>query len=290
MTARERHVVGLVGAGIGPSLSPALHEREGAAHGLDYSYRRFDITALGVAPGDVGALVGQARREGFSGLNVTHPCKQLVIPHLDALSPDAEALGAVNTVVFDGGRSIGHNTDKSGFAAGFRRGLPTVPRDHVVQLGAGGAGIAVAHALLELGVRTLTVLDVDPDRAAAAAQALGPDRAVAADLERLPELVDSADGLVHATPVGMAAHPGLPLPAELLHPHLWVAEVVYRPLETALLREARRRGCRTLDGGAMAVFQAAHAFTLFTGREPDTDRMLAHLAELVGSAPTERIA
>jgi shikimate dehydrogenase len=290
MTVRERHVVGLVGAGIGPSLSPALHEREGAAHGLDYSYRRFDITRLGLAPGDIGAIVAQARREGFSGLNVTHPCKQLVIPHLDALSPDAEALGAVNTVVFDGGRSIGHNTDKSGFAAGFRRGLPTVPRDHVVQLGAGGAGIAVAHALLELGVGTLTVVDVDPGRAAALAQALGPDRAAPADPERLPELLDAADGLVHATPVGMAAHPGLPLPAELLHPHLWVAEVVYRPLETALLREARRRGCRTLDGGAMAVFQAAHAFTLFTGREPDTDRMLAHLAELVGDAPTERIA
>ncbi|NMO91547.1 shikimate dehydrogenase [Actinomycetospora sp. TBRC 11914] len=290
MTARERHVAGLVGAGIGPSLSPALHEREGAAHGLQYSYRRFDITRLGVAPGDVGAIVAQARREGFSGLNVTHPCKQLVIPHLDALSADAEALGAVNTVVFDGARAIGHNTDKSGFAAGFRLGLPTVPRDHVVQLGAGGAGIAVAHALLELGVGRLTVLDVDPGRAAAAAQALGPDRAVAADLERLPELVDAADGLVHATPIGMAAHPGLPLPAELLHPHLWVAEVVYRPLETALLREARRRGCRTLDGGAMAVFQAAHAFTLFTGRQPDTDRMLAHLAELVDGAPTERIA
>jgi shikimate dehydrogenase len=290
MTSRERHVVGLVGAGIGPSLSPALHEREGAAHGLDYSYRRFDIARLGVGPGDVGAIVEQARRDGFSGLNVTHPCKQLVIPHLDALSPDAEVLGAVNTVVFDGGRSIGHNTDKSGFAAGFRRELPTVPRGHVVQLGAGGAGIAVAHALLELGVGTLTVLDVDPDRAAAAVAALGPDRAAAADPARLPELLDAADGLVHATPVGMAAHPGLPLPADLLHPRLWVAEVVYRPLETALLREARRRGCRTLDGGAMAVFQAAHAFTLFTGREPDTDRMLAHLAELVGSAPTERIA
>ena len=290
MTCRERHVVGLVGAGIGPSLSPALHEREGAAHGLDYSYRRFDITRLGVAPGDVGAIVEHARREGFSGLNVTHPCKQLVIPHLDALSPDAEALNAVNTVVFDGERAVGHNTDRSGFAAGFRRGLPTVPRDHVVQLGAGGAGIAVAHALLDLGVRTLTVLDVDPDRAATAAATLGPDRATAGDLARLPELLDAADGLVHATPVGMAAHPGLPLPAELLDPHLWVAEVVYRPLETALLHEARRRGCRTLDGGAMAVFQAAHAFTLFTGREPDTDRMLAHLAELVGSAPAERIA
>jgi shikimate dehydrogenase len=290
VTVRERHVVGLVGAGIGPSLSPALHEREGAAHGLDYSYRRLDIARLGVEPGDVGGVVEQARRDGFSGLNVTHPCKQLVIPHLDALSPDAEALHAVNTVVFDDGRSTGHNTDRSGFAAGFRRGLPGAARGHVVQLGAGGAGIAVAHALLDLGVEALTILDVDLDRAVAAAASLGGDRATAADLGRLPDLLAAADGLVHATPVGMAAHPGLPLPADLLHPGLWVAEVVYRPLETALLREARRRGCRTLDGGAMAVFQAAHAFTLFTGRQPETDRMLAHFAELVDGAPTERIA
>jgi shikimate dehydrogenase len=290
VTDRERHVVGLVGAGIGPSLTPALHEGEGAAHGMDYSYRRFDITRLGVEPGDVGGIVEQARRDGFSGLNVTHPCKQLVIPHLDALSPDAEALHAVNTVVFDDGRATGHNTDRSGFAAGFRRGLPGVARGHVVQLGAGGAGIAVAHALLDLGVEALTILDVDLDRAAVAAESLGRDRAAAADLRRLPALLAAADGLVHATPVGMAAHPGLPLPADLLRPGLWVAEVVYRPLETALLREARRRGCRTLDGGAMAVFQAAHAFTLFTGREPDTDRMLAHFAELVDGAPTERTA
>jgi shikimate dehydrogenase len=90
----------------------------------------------------------------------------------------------------------------------------------------------------------------------------------------------SADGLVHATPTGMHAHPGMPLPADLLDPRHWVADVVYRPLDTALLRAARARGCRVLDGGRMAVFQAADAFRLFTGRTPDADRMLRHFATL----------
>ncbi|MDF3149874.1 shikimate dehydrogenase, partial [Streptomyces sp. T21Q-yed] len=109
-----------------------------------------------------------------------------------------------------------------------------------------------------------------------------------AALDALPGLMSHADGLVHATPTGMAAHPGLPLSAELLHPGLWVAEVVYRPLETELLRTARAIGCATLDGGGMAVFQAVDAFRLFTGREPDSARMLADIAELAGPVGTPR--
>ena len=117
------------------------------------------------------------------------------------------------------------------------------------------------------------IVDVDDERAAALADRLG---AVAGDLDELAD----ADGLIHATPTGMAAHPGLPLPEELLRPELWVAEVVYRPLETELLRRARELGCRTLDGGGMAVLQAAGSFELFTGVTPDRERMLRHFAEL----------
>src|SRR3954467_9064574 len=153
--------VGLIGAGIGTSLSPALHEREAAELGLRYVYRTLDIAELGVAPDDAGELLAPARAAGFDGLNVTHPCKQLILEHLDELSPDAAALGAVNTVVLRDGRAVGHNTDWSGFARAFDRGLPEAPLDRVVLLGAGGAGAAVAHALLTLGTRRLTVLDVD---------------------------------------------------------------------------------------------------------------------------------
>ncbi|MFD0473323.1 shikimate dehydrogenase [Nonomuraea thailandensis] len=232
-----------------------------------------------------GELVRTARRFGYDGLNITHPCKQAVIPHLDELSPDARMLGAVNTVVFDGERAVGHNTDWTGFAESFARGLPDVPTRRIVQLGAGGAGAAVAHALLTMGADRITLVDADPARAGALAGELaarfGAGRARPAGTDELPGLLAGADGLVHATPTGMAHHPGLPLPAELLHPGLWVADIVYRPLETELLRQARAIGCRTLDGGGMVVFQAVHAFRLFTGREPDAERMFAHLTDLI---------
>ena len=282
-SSARSYLVGLVGTGIGPSLTPPMHEQEGQELGLRYVYRRFDLDELGLPPESIGNLVAAARTAGYDGVNVTHPCKQLVIPHLDDLSPDAAALGAVNTVVFTDGRAVGHNTDWSGFARAFDRGLPDAALGDVVLLGAGGAGAAVAHALLTLGTERLTVVDVDGDRAAELAGALagrfGTDRATARS--DVATAHASADGLVHATPTGMAAHPGLPLPAELLRPDLWVADIVYRPLETALVRAARSAGCRVLDGGGMAVFQAVDAFRLITGVEPDADRMLAHFTTLV---------
>ena len=275
----ERYEVGLIGAGIAASLSPALHEREAGRLRLDYAYRLIDIDERGLGPGDVGELVEQAHRGGFSGLNVTHPCKQAVVPLLDALSEDAAALRAVNTVVFDDGRAIGHNTDTTGFAESFARGLPGAPVRSVVLLGAGGAGTAIAHAALRLGVQRLTIVDVEPERARACARQLASDRITAGTLDSLA----GADGLIHATPTGMEGHdPGLPLDEERLHPGLWVADIVYRPLETELLQRARELGCRTLDGGGMAVFQAADSFELFTGVQPDRERMLRHFSELVG--------
>ncbi|MBC9715431.1 shikimate dehydrogenase [Streptomyces sp. TRM66268-LWL] len=274
------YLTGLIGSGIGPSLSPQLHEREAGRHGVRLLYRVLDLDRMGRSPSFVGELVRAARTVGFDGLNITHPCKQLVIEHLDELAPEAAQLGAVNTVVFRDGRAIGHNTDVTGFATSFARGLADVALGRVVQLGAGGAGAAVAHALLTLGADRLTLVDTDRERAARLVEDLtvrfGPERAVAGTTEAL----GTADGLVNATPVGMAAHPGLPLPAALLHPGLWVAEVVYRPLQTALLAAARAAGCRTLDGGGMAVFQAADAFRLFTGLTPDTDAMLTDFAAL----------
>ncbi|EXU63980.1 shikimate dehydrogenase [Streptomyces sp. PRh5] len=283
---RESCLVGLIGSGVGPSLSPALHQREADRHGLRYLYRLIDIDPLGLGPDGVGELVRAAARLGFDGLNITHPCKQTVIEHLDGLSEDAALLGAVNTVVFgEDGRAIGHNTDWSGFARSFARGLPDAPTGEIVLLGAGGAGAAVAHALLTVGADRLTLADTDPARATGLAGTLatrfGAARVRTVAPGGLPAAVGDADGLVHATPTGMAAHPGLPLPVELLRTGLWVAEVVYRPLETPLLAAARAAGCRTLDGGGMAVFQAADAFRLFTGREPDAEQMLTDLSDLL---------
>jgi quinate/shikimate dehydrogenase (NAD+) len=292
MLERARHLVGLIGADIGPSLTPPLHEREAQELGLRYLYERIDIAALGLPAERVGELVRAAWYLGYSGLNVTHPCKQRVVEHLDELSPDAAALGAVNTVVFDDGRAIGHNTDWPAFQQSFVDGLPDVRTDHVVLIGAGGAGAAVAHAGLSLGVDRLAVVDAAPDRARALTRALraryGDDRAVATTPERLEAELAHADGLIHATPAGMQAHPGMAFAPELLRSQLWVAEVVYRPLETELLRRARARGCRTLAGGDMAVLQAALSFELFTGLMPDRERMLRHFAAL--AAETSAVA
>lgn len=280
----SRVLVGLVGAGIGPSLTPALHEREGDAQGMRYLYQRMDLDVLGLAAADVGRVLDAARLAGFRGLNLTHPVKQTVLPHLDGLSADAAALGAVNTVVLSpDGSAVGDNTDWSGFATSLRRGLPDAALGHVVVLGAGGAGAAVAYALVRLGAGHLTVVDADPGRAAVLAAGL--PAASSAGAAALGSVLADADGLVHATPTGMRGHPGSPVPADLLDPRLWVADVVYRPLETELLRAARARGLRVLDGGGMAVFQAVDAFRLFTGVEPDAERMLAHFADLAAASP-----
>ncbi len=289
------HLVGLIGSGIGTSVSPALHEREADALGIRYLYRLLDIDELGVPAAAVGDVVAAARLAGYDGLNVTHPVKQLVLDHLDELSPAAAAVGAVNTVVFAGGRAVGHNTDLTGFSHAVRAGLPGAALDRVVLLGAGGAGAAVGHALLSLGVGQLRVFDLDADRgralAAALAHRFGPGRASAGRLDEAGELVDAlrdADGLAHATPTGMEGHPGVPLPAGLLRPGLWVADIVYRPLETGLVRAARARGCRVLDGGRMVVFQAADTFRILTGREPDPERMLRHFDAIARNTPAGR--
>jgi shikimate dehydrogenase len=279
--------VGLIGAGIGQSLSPALHEREASLLGFDYAYRLLDLDELERPASDVGAMVREAQRDGLRGLNVTHPCKQLVVDELDALSPEAAALGAVNTIVLRGGRTTGYNTDFSGFQEAFERRLPGARTDRVVLLGAGGAGAAVGHAILSHGAGRVAVLDVDPERAEELAEGLvrhfGAGSAGGAGMDALARELAQADGLIHATPTGMDAHPGTAVPAELLDPRLWVAEVVYMPIETQLLEDARERGCRTLDGAAMVALQAAGSLELFTGARPDRDRMLEHVDELIAA-------
>ena len=283
----ESYLIGLVGDGVMPSLSPHMHEREGDLQGLRYLYRPIDLHELDLPAAAIGDLLLSASRMGYNGLNITHPCKQLVLQHLDEVTPDAEKLGAVNTVVIQDGRFIGHNTDFSGFAAALAAGLPNARLDRVVQLGAGGAGSAVAYALLTAGVQTLDLVDMDPARGAERTAELAgffPDRTITArTTAELPQLMPLADGLVHCTPVGMAAHPGLPLDISLVESRHWVADIVYRPIETELVREARAKGCEVLDGGRMAVGQAADAFRIFTGLDADAERMRTHFLELIAA-------
>ena len=269
--------MGLVGQGIQKSRTPAMHEAEAAAQGLSCRYVLFDTEDD--ALGDVSHIVANSEADGFAGLNVTYPYKQSVIPHLNDLSDAARRIGAVNTIVFRDGRRFGHNTDFWGFAQSLRSGLDDARIDDVLLIGAGGAGAAVAHALADMKVRRLRIADTRREAASALAQAVGEMAEPVDDLGRAAEQVD---GIVNATPVGMATLPGMPLDPDVLMPRHWVADIIYFPLETALLKAARDRGCRTLGGEGMAVFQAVRAFELFTGRPANAERMRETFRRLGG--------
>lgn len=273
---KPRQVVGLIGANIQQSLSPALHEDAFAAAGIKGHYHLMDLDVL--APlATLAGLLEAARLAGFAGVNITHPCKEQVVGLLDLVSDEARQIGAVNTVVIDAsGRTAGHNTDRTGFRHAFEAALGRdAAVDRVVLLiGAGGAGRAAAWALLDLGVAELRVFDREATRAKKLAAEIA-HRAHCRAVDDPNLAADGAAGIVNATPVGMSGHPGTPIPVEAIKPSHWVADVIYTPLETALIAAARARSCRVMTGGGMCVRQAAEAFRLFTGIQVDMVRMQA---------------
>lgn len=283
--AGPRMLVGLIGAGIQRSLTPAMQEEEARAQGMRLHYQLIDLERRQLGVEALPGLLDAVRTIGFRGLNVTYPCKQAVIPLLDDLSEEARAMGAVNTVLVREGGLIGHNTDGAGWRWGFERALPSADLSRVVLLGAGGAGSAIAHAALRMGVGRLDLVDAEPQRAEALAVDLNrryPGGRAAATSD-VAGALHTANGLIHATPTGMDKLPGLPLDEALLRADLWVSEIVYFPLETALVKAARARGCRVADGGGMAVGQAVGAFELFTGLRADAARVDAHFRSLVAA-------
>ncbi|MBV1777804.1 shikimate dehydrogenase [Paeniglutamicibacter sp. ABSL32-1] len=284
-TTTQSYLVGLIGDGVMPSLTPPMHETEADAHGLRYLYRPIDLAGIGKDANEVGDLLRAGAMLGFNAFNITHPCKQLVLEHLDEISDEARAIGAVNTVAIRDGRFHGYNTDASGFSWALANGLPGARLDTVLQLGVGGAGSAVAYALLDSGTRELLLVDPEAARAAERAATLAmqfPDRTIlACTPDQVPALLGRVDGVLNASPVGMHHHPGVPLDVGGLTPEHWVADVVYRPVDTELIRAARALGCRTLDGGHMAVGQAVDAFSIITGTTPDTARMRNHLLAML---------
>ena len=275
---RTSILLGLIGEDISLSRTPAMHEAEGLAQGAATVYRRIDTLTTRAGNRSLKELLDAARATGFNGLNITHPYKQEILPLLDEVSEQASQLGAVNTVVIDEeGKTTGHNTDVTGFALGLEEGLPDATMTTVVQVGAGGVGNAVAYSLVTHGVEQLKVADLDPTRAEALARdintAIGRDAVIGVDARGVEEHIAAADGVVNATPMGMLAHPGTAFDTSCLTPQHWVGDVVYMPIETELLVTARELGCRTLDGTRMAIHQAVDAFRLFTGLEPDVERM-----------------
>jgi shikimate dehydrogenase len=276
-------LAGLIGSGIQLSRTPAMHEAEGAAHGLRYVYRLFDTDRMGATPPPLADLLRAAELSGFSGLNITYPYKIEVIGHLDVLSDNAQAIGAVNTVVFRDGKRFGHNTDLWGFGESFTQNFAGSAKDRVLQIGAGGAGVATAFAMMQRGVGHLVIYDTSAARAESLAAAIaarhGDD-----SISVISDMADAGavDGVVNATPVGMAKLPGSPFPLDRLTSSMWVSDVIYFPLETELVLAARAKGCKAVGGSDMAVFQAIRAFELFSGVKADPQRMRQTFASLAG--------
>jgi shikimate dehydrogenase len=281
----DRCLVGLIGCNILKSLSPALHEDAFAAAGIKGHYHLMDLDVLGDHT-DFAQLFGAVRVGGFAGTNVTFPFKEAVLALLDEISPEAKQIGAVNTVVIGrDGRTRGDNTDRIGFRRAFEEtiGKASVAGKRVVLVGAGGAGRAVAFALIDLGVAKLSIYDKDQGRADNLATELSGHAPTivfeaAADLAAA---MRGAVGAVNATPIGMHGYPGVPIAEDLIAAEQWIADVIYTPLETQLILNAKRKGCRTMTGGGMCVHQAAESFHAFTGISPDIERMRALFDRLV---------
>ncbi len=247
-----------------------MHEQ--AAHGLGVRCHYQLIEVAGADAGELRVLLDGVRRLGFAGVNVTYPYKETVVDLLDELSPDAAAMGAVNTVVIRDDRLIGYNTDTTGFARAAANMVADSRPGGVAVIGAGGVGKAIAFALVNLGIVELRIFDADRAKADKLALLLKPhDRVIA--VERVEDAVQGAVGLVNATPLGMLPNRDSPLPEALLHRELWVADAVYFPLWTPLLLAAKARGARVMTGRDLAIYQAADAFELFTGLVPSAAEM-----------------
>jgi shikimate dehydrogenase len=259
---RDRFLSGLIGYPIAHSAAPAMHEQAAGALGIHCHYQLIEVA--GAARDDLSAMLDGVRRLGFAGVNVTFPYKEAVVDLIDELSPDARAIGAVNTIVVDGARLMGHNTDATGFARAIAPLLATTPRGAIALIGAGGVGKAIAFALAGLGIGDIRIFDADAARAAQLADRL--QGGVAA--RSVVAAVDGAAGLINATPIGMLPNREMPVPEPLLHRAMWVADAVYSPLWTPLLSAAKAKSARVLTGRDLAINASADAFALFTGMTP----------------------
>ena len=279
MITGKTRLLAVIGAPIGHSLSPIIQNAALHAAGLDYVY-----TALPVRADALASAVRGLRDAGIAGFNVTIPFKTEIIPLLDALSEDARRIQAVNTVVIEDGRMVGHNTDVAGFLAGFaERGIALTGKNAVL-IGAGGAARAALWGLLRSGVRSVVIGVRNASKGAALAADFAADgdvRVLSFDDAAWIAACSDADLVVQTTPLGMTPHTEEmpPVDAAVINPSAVVYDLIYTPAETRFLREARARGCETINGETMLVAQGAEAFHLWTGKRPDVELMKRVLRE-----------
>ena len=265
----ETRLYCLLGMPARHSLSPVMHNAGFRKLGINAAYMAFE-------PQNLGDAVKGLKELGAGGFNLTMPFKNEVIGYLDEVDEKARRIGAVNTVVNRGGKLVGYNTDGVGAVAALRK-VGKVAGERALLLGAGGAGSAIAHALAEEKADVI-VADRNAGKAGALAEAAGIGLADIAEVRSL----DGLDIVINATPAGMRPNvKEMPVDAKLLRKGMVVFDIVYDPLETRLLKEARKRGCRTIPGIEMLLGQGFETFRLFTGRAaPEKEMRKAVMAAM----------
>ena len=282
MITGKTKLLGVIGAPIAHSLSPIIQNAALHAAGLDYVYAALPVRADALA-----SAVRGLYDAGIAGFNVTIPFKTAIIPLMDALSEDARRIQAVNTVVVEDGRLVGHNTDVAGFLAGFaERGIALTGKNAVL-IGAGGAARAALWGLLRSNISAITIGVRTAAKGAALAADFAADGAVQAcafDDPAFARALATADIVVQTTPLGMTPHTDAMPPVDMaaLKDDAVLYDLIYTPAETRFLREARARGCETINGETMLVAQGAEAFHLWTGKRPDVELMKRVLREELG--------
>ena len=274
----------VTGHPIAHSRSPLIHGHWLAAHGIDGTYERIDI-----APEAFADFLTDLRSQGrYAGGNVTIPHKEAAFRHCDVHSARAQRLGAVNTLWLEDGRLHGDNTDGEGFLASLDAAVPgwDAQTGTALLLGAGGAARAIAHALLDRGVARLLVANRTAERARALADALGP-RAQNVDWPARTDALGEAGLLVNTTALGMKGQPPLEIDLAAARPGTIVSDIVYVPLETPLLAQARARGLVGVDGLGMLLHQAVPGFARWFGLRPAVTPELRAivLADIEGARP-----
>ena len=269
---------GVIGNPVEHSLSPAIHNAAFQKLGLNFVYLAFRVEAIG------DAIKGLRALGSFRGASVTIPHKVSAVPFLDSVEPTARHIGAINTIVAAGGTLTGYNTDATGALRALREGDVELKGRHVVMLGSGGAARAIAFALgTETGIERLTILGIDSQERAALARELQSKTGMIVQASLLDEgalrkMLPDTHVLIHCTPMGMSPKVNeTAVPAALLHAGLTVMDIVYNPRDTQLLKDAKARGCRTIPGLEMFLYQAAAQFELWTNQAAPAEVMRAVL-------------
>ena len=258
--------LGLIGDNIAASKAPLLHRLAGSLCGLTVTYDLLQPADLGCAFEDV---LRQCQVSSYRGLNITYPYKERVVACVEVDDPAVRAIAACNTVVFEGPRPRGYNTDYTGFIAAYRNSYGDTPPGNVALAGAGGVGRAIGFALARLGASEIRLFDVDRRKSTALAKTIhsvyGHTRIEVADT--VEQSAQGADALVNGTPVGMIGIGGCPFPPDLLVGRRWAFDAVYTPVDTPFMLAARAAGLATMSGYELFFYQGIDAFRYFSGRD-----------------------